>query len=67
MKLFTMFVALLLTCGNAYAQDEASDRIETPHISAEKAAFAKTVLMPGDPLRAKFNSPPKSVKPLLRR
>ena len=26
----------------------------TPHISAEKGAFAKTVLMPGDPLRAKF-------------
>jgi len=28
--------------------------IETPHISALKGAFAKTVLMPGDPLRAKF-------------
>ena len=26
----------------------------TPHINAEKGAFAKTVLMPGDPLRAKF-------------
>ena len=26
----------------------------TPHISAEKGDFAKTVLMPGDPLRAKF-------------
>ena len=26
----------------------------TPHISAEKRDFAKTVLMPGDPLRAKF-------------
>ena len=26
----------------------------TPHISAEKGAFAKTVLMPGDPLRAKY-------------
>ncbi len=26
----------------------------TPHISAQKGAFAKTVLMPGDPLRAKF-------------
>ena len=26
----------------------------TPHIGAEKGAFAKTVLMPGDPLRAKF-------------
>ena len=26
----------------------------TPHIAAEKGDFAKTVLMPGDPLRAKF-------------
>ncbi len=26
----------------------------TPHISAEKGAFAKTVLMPGDPKRAAF-------------
>lgn len=26
----------------------------TPHISASQGAFAKTVLMPGDPLRAKF-------------
>ena len=26
----------------------------TPHISASKGDFAKTVLMPGDPLRAKF-------------
>ncbi len=26
----------------------------TPHISAPDGAFAKTVLMPGDPLRAKF-------------
>ncbi|MBR4869370.1 MAG: purine-nucleoside phosphorylase, partial [Oscillospiraceae bacterium] len=26
----------------------------TPHIGAENGAFAKTVLMPGDPLRAKF-------------
>ena len=26
----------------------------TPHISAEKGAFAPTVLMPGDPLRSKF-------------
>lgn len=26
----------------------------TPHISAEKGDFAKTVLMPGDPLRAKL-------------
>ncbi len=28
----------------------------TPHISAPQGAFAKTVLMPGDPLRAKFIS-----------
>lgn len=26
----------------------------TPHIAAPKGAFAKTLLMPGDPLRAKF-------------
>ena len=26
----------------------------TPHIKAEKGDFAKTVLMPGDPLRAKY-------------
>ncbi len=28
--------------------------MSTPHINAEKGAFAPTVLMPGDPLRAKF-------------
>lgn len=28
--------------------------IMTPHINAEKDAFGKTVLMPGDPLRSKF-------------
>ena len=28
--------------------------MSTPHILAEKGDFAKTVLMPGDPLRAKF-------------
>jgi len=28
--------------------------IPTPHLNAAKKAFAKTVLMPGDPLRAKF-------------
>ena len=27
--------------------------IPTPHINAPKDAFAKTVLMPGDPLRSK--------------
>ena len=26
----------------------------TPHINAEKGDFADTVLMPGDPLRAKY-------------
>ena len=30
------------------------EMIKTPHIHAEKGAFGKTVLMPGDPLRAKF-------------
>jgi len=28
--------------------------VATPHISAPEGAFAKTVLMPGDPLRAKY-------------
>lgn len=28
--------------------------MSTPHIKAEKGYFAKTVLMPGDPLRAKY-------------
>lgn len=28
--------------------------MSTPHISAPDGAFAKTILMPGDPLRAKF-------------
>ena len=28
--------------------------IPTPHISAKAGDFARTVLMPGDPLRAKF-------------
>ena len=28
--------------------------VPTPHISAKLGDFAKTVLMPGDPLRAKF-------------
>ena len=28
--------------------------MSTPHIKAEKGDFAKTVLMPGDPLRAKY-------------
>ncbi|MCR5296636.1 MAG: purine-nucleoside phosphorylase [Clostridiales bacterium] len=28
--------------------------IQTPHINSDENAFAKTVLMPGDPLRAKY-------------
>lgn len=28
--------------------------VETPHMKADKDKFAKTVIMPGDPLRAKF-------------
>ncbi|MBQ0101943.1 MAG: purine-nucleoside phosphorylase, partial [Firmicutes bacterium] len=28
--------------------------IPTPHITAKEGDFAKTVLMPGDPLRSKF-------------
>ena len=28
--------------------------MSTPHNNAEKGQIAKTVLMPGDPLRAKF-------------
>ena len=28
--------------------------VPTPHIAAKEGDFAKTVLMPGDPLRAKF-------------
>ena len=31
-----------------------SSNIPTPHISAKEGEFARTVLMPGDPLRAKF-------------
>ena len=31
-----------------------SELIKTPHIVSEKEAIAKTVLMPGDPLRAEF-------------
>ena len=31
-----------------------ANNIPTPHISAKEGDFAKTVLMPGDPLRAKY-------------
>lgn len=40
--------------------------IETPHISALKGAFAKTVLMPGDPLRARNVLPCLRGLPLIR-
>ena len=33
---------------------ERGDGMATPHIAAEPGQIAKTVLMPGDPLRAKF-------------
>ena len=32
----------------------ANPNIPTPHITAKEGDFARTVLMPGDPLRAKF-------------
>jgi len=38
----------------AQSESNTTKMIETPHISAPEGAFAKTVLMPGDPLRAKF-------------
>ena len=34
------------------------NNIPTPHISAKAGDFAETVLMPGDPKRAKFNAEP---------
>lgn len=34
--------------------DEKHPNVPTPHITAKYGEFAKTVLMPGDPLRAKF-------------
>jgi len=38
----------------AYAMSNETSPIPTPHISAKKGEIAKTVLMPGDPLRSKF-------------
>ncbi|MGN0759709.1 MAG: purine-nucleoside phosphorylase, partial [Candidatus Ventricola sp.] len=32
----------------------ANPHIPTPHITAKEGDFARTVLMPGDPLRSKF-------------
>lgn len=52
-RIFIMMTALLLSMYVA-AQDETTTMIETPHIKASKGAFAETVLMPGDPLRAKY-------------
>jgi purine-nucleoside phosphorylase len=51
-RMFAVLTALLLTVGG-FAQSEPK-MIETPHIVAQEGAFAKTVLMPGDPLRAKY-------------
>lgn len=39
--------------------------IPTPHITAKEGDFAKTVLMPGDPLRAKFIAENFLEKPVL--
>ena len=39
---------------NKKEETKMSSKIPTPHINAKKSDFAKTVLMPGDPLRAKF-------------
>ncbi len=36
------------------SKDTAHPGVPTPHITAKYGDFAKTVLMPGDPLRAKF-------------
>ena len=30
--------------------------MSTPHIAAEKGEIAERILLPGDPLRAKFNA-----------
>lgn len=42
---------------------EKGDIMSTPHINAEKGDFAKTVLMPGDPLRAKYIAENFLIKP----
>lgn len=51
-RMFAVLTTLLLAVGG-FAQSEPK-MIETPHIVAQEGAFAKTVLMPGDPLRAKY-------------
>lgn len=54
-KLLSMIATMLLSL-SLLAQNvtTSTTMIETPHISAPEGGFAKTVLMPGDPLRAKF-------------
>lgn len=52
--LLTIAALSLCICTSAQSGANANTLIETPHISAPKGAFAQTVLMPGDPLRAKF-------------
>ena len=39
---------------NLLKTGEKTMSIPTPHISAKAGDFAKTALMPGDPLRAEF-------------
>jgi len=39
---------------NKTAFEKGCDQMSTPHNEALQGAFAKTVLMPGDPLRARF-------------
>lgn len=55
-KHILLTIAALALCIFTQAQSETNSTtlIETPHISAPEGAFAQTVLMPGDPLRAKF-------------
>ncbi len=48
MKFYTFLLLSLLVLSNNEVH------IPTPHISAKKGDFAETVLMPGDPKRAKF-------------
>lgn len=49
-----MWYNIAKTKNGAEMNNKTSDFTPTPHISAKKGDFAKTVLMPGDPLRAKF-------------
>jgi len=45
----------MLTCDlDDIKRKKEGKYMATPHINAEAGAFAKTVLMPGDPLRAKY-------------